>query len=141
MLWAPAAHAAPEDVANSISREVMSPFCPGVTLHDCPSDTSLALRSRIEAWAVDGWSRERIMNELEEQYGPSIRAVPGVGGSGLGAWLVPGLAVGLGGTLLYLLLQRWTHRHPAPAVSVGSGATFTERDRIESELQRLRDQT
>jgi len=42
LLAAPAA-AAPEDVANDISNEIMSPFCDGVTLHDCPSQEALDL--------------------------------------------------------------------------------------------------
>ena len=140
ILLAAAPHAAasgPEDLANDISSNVMSPFCPGVTLHDCPSDTALALREKIEGWAESGMNRAEIMAELEEQYGPEIRAVPQTSGSGLFAWILPlaGLlfAAGVG----VVLSKRWSSsRDAAPAVT--SSADPDERSRLESELRDLR---
>ena len=46
--------ATPEDVANEISEKIMSPYCPGVTLHDCASGAAVDLRSDIAGWAEDG---------------------------------------------------------------------------------------
>lgn len=102
------AQAAPEDIANKLSGEIMSPFCPGVTLHECPSQQAIDLRERIEAWAARGWNEERIMNELVAQYGEGIRAVPPSDGGGIIAWLLPG-AVALGGAAFAgILARRWT---------------------------------
>ena len=39
-LAGPVSAQSPEDLANDISQKVMSPFCPGVTLHDCPSQSA-----------------------------------------------------------------------------------------------------
>ena len=41
------AMAAPQDIANDISENIMSPYCPGVTLHDCPSDSAVGKRSSV----------------------------------------------------------------------------------------------
>lgn len=102
------ASAAPEDVANRISAEIMSPYCPGVTLHDCPSPEADALRERIRARAAAGWSDDRIMDELVAQYGDSIRAVPPADGGGIAAWLVPGLVALAGLGTAATLARRWT---------------------------------
>lgn len=137
---APSLAAAPEDVANDISNNIMSPFCPGVTLHDCPSDTALELRREIETWAESGMSRAEIMTELETQYGPEIRAVPQASGSGLFAWLLP-LAGVLAATAAGVVLsKRWAaDKQPVHAPSVA--ATSEERGRLERELRGLRDGT
>ena len=127
---------APEDVANDISSEIMSPFCPGVTLHDCASDAAVELRNRIEGWARDGWSRARIMDELVTEYGADIRATPPTSGSGLLAWVLPGLAIGAGLGLAWITARRWSaQREPAPGAPTGSAA---EQAQIEAELAVLR---
>jgi cytochrome c-type biogenesis protein CcmH len=132
-----AAYAAPEDVANSIAAEIMSPFCPGVTLENCPSDRAVALRARIESWAADGWDEERILTALEDQYGESIRALPSPSGSGLGAWLAPIGALAGGLVVAALLARRWTRARPARSVATVEIPPET-RTRLNDELDALR---
>jgi cytochrome c-type biogenesis protein CcmH len=131
------AAAAPEDVANQVAQEVMSPYCPGVTLHDCPSSSAQEMRTEITAWAEDGMTKDQILDRLEDEFGPSIRAVPRAEGSGLLAWLLPGVAVLGGGVTAVVLARRWANRAPAPApaavpASAEAGA------RLRAELDRLR---
>lgn len=128
--------AAPEDLANEVSQEVMSPFCAGVTLHDCPSQAALDLRDQIKTWAIDGWSKARILAELEDRFGPGIRATP-QDSEGIGAWALPvgALIVGLG--LLAWLARRWTHgrrKDEPPSVDAADHA------RVERELAALREE-
>lgn len=120
VLCAAPAQAAPEDVANRLSGEIMSPYCPGVTLHDCPSKEADALRERIRDWAAAGWSDDRIMNELVAQYGESIRALPPADGGGITAWVIPGLVAIVGAGFAGVLARRWTRAR--------------ERDRADEEL-------
>ncbi len=68
-LASPVSAQSPEDLANDISQKVMSPFCPGVTLHDCPSQSALDMRDRIEGYARSGMSEAAIMDRLEAEYG------------------------------------------------------------------------
>ena len=132
---APAAAAeSPQDVANSISEQIMSPFCPGVTLHDCPSDNAIQLRSQIARWATRGWSRDRIMTKLQAEY-TDIRAVPSDRGAALLVWLLPAGAVVAGGVLAAVLARRWT-RTPSPRPP--SGLDAHDRHRLEEELAVLR---
>lgn len=136
LLGAGPAQAAPDDVANDISSEIMSPFCDGVTLHECPSAEALSLRARIEEWVRSGWTRSRIMNRLEEQYGASIHALPPRSGTGLVAWVGPVIALGAGILLAVARARRWSRRaRPAPR---GPSPTVGERRRLERELAALR---
>jgi cytochrome c-type biogenesis protein CcmH/NrfF len=127
LLLAPPAAAGPEDVANDIASKVMSPFCPGVTLHDCPSAEAQDLRDRIERWARQGLSEDQILDSLEANYGVAIRSTPPAGDGGWVAWALPGTALALGLVLGWLLLRRWTN------------AAVRGRAREEESLERARE--
>lgn len=129
----PAMADTPKDRANRISQDIMSPFCPGVTLHDCPSDAAIDLRVKIESWARDGMSDSAIYDKLESEY-DSLRAVPG-GGLGVLAWVLPALAVLGGGIVAVRASKRWSER--ASATEPDELAP-EDRERIESELEILR---
>jgi cytochrome c-type biogenesis protein CcmH len=135
----PAARAAgPQDTANSISEQVMSPFCPGVTLHDCPSDNAIRLRSQIARWAAQGWSRQRIMTKLLAEYGPDIRAVPDEQGASLLVWLLPAVALVAGAGIAGMFARRWSERgsDPPPPRAIGP----VDRRRLEEELALVRNE-
>ena len=127
--------ASPQDVANSVSEQIMSPFCPGVTLHDCPSDNAAALRAQIARWAARGWSRDRIMTRLLSEY-TDIRAVPSDRGAGLIVWFLPAGALLAGAGIAWILTRRWTKsgNDPQPHAELGP----QERSRLEEELALVR---
>jgi cytochrome c-type biogenesis protein CcmH/NrfF len=123
----PAWAAEHEDVAARISKEVISPFCDGVTLHDCPSTEADELRREIAAWARSGMSEREILARLEREYG-AIRAVP----DNPVAWLPPGGVVIAGMALVVVLARRWARRSP-PTLAPHGVASET-RARIDAEL-------
>lgn len=131
MLGGGQALAAPEDVANEVSQEIMSPYCPGVTLHDCPSGAATDLRYRIATWAEDGWSKERILDHLEAEFGDVIRATPPSSGAGLIAWILPALAVLGGAIAVVFIVKTWSDRRNSPPPPPISGS---DRKRLETEL-------
>lgn len=139
LAFAAPAIAAPQDVANDISENIMSPFCPGVTLHDCPSDSAVALRDRITEWAEEGFTRAQIMDRLVTEYGETIRAQPPRSGSGLIAWVLPVVAVLVASAVAWRLLRRWAHEpEPIDGYDPGVHITAADRRRLDAELDRLR---
>jgi cytochrome c-type biogenesis protein CcmH len=139
-LASPASAQSPEDLANDISQKVMSPFCPGVTLHDCPSQSALDMRDRIEGFARSGMSEAAIMERLEAEYGEAIRAEPSSEGAGIVAWLLPALVALAGGALAVTLVRRWSARRAKPIAGEPSrvATSAAERQRLDAELGRLR---
>ena len=130
---------APEDIANAVAHEVMSPYCPGVTLHDCPSSSAQELRQRIETWARDGMTEDEIVDRLAAEFGDSIRAVPPAGGAGLLAWVLPALALAGGAAAAILLARRWARGRSAEAATVA--VPPEARARLRAELDRLRSES
>ncbi|CAN5532888.1 hypothetical protein BH24ACT26_BH24ACT26_22350 [soil metagenome] len=130
--------AGPSETATDIANNVMSPFCPGLTLHDCPSDAAGELRARIETWARRGQSREQIMTRLRDDYGPAIAATPAGEGAGIVAWLLPGAATALGAAIAWTLARRWSSRSPRAREHHATAASADERRRLEAELAELR---
>ena len=130
--------ASPQDVANDVADEIMSPYCDGVTLHDCVSPPAAELRGRILRWAQAGWSKDRIIDHLtsDDQWGDIIRAAPPAEGAGLLAWILPGLAVAAGLVAFLLVASTWSKRRasqaPPPPVSAA------DRSRLDQELARAR---
>lgn len=134
------ASAGPDDVANSVSRKVMSPFCPGLTLHDCPSDAAADLREEIAGWADDGMSEEQIIDRLEGEFGAGILATPPTEGSGLVAWLLPIVGLLAAISIGVLLAKRWAKASTGAAGTTTEAVDPIERARLEAELREIRDQ-
>lgn len=134
VLAAPAA-ASPEDIANDIAGEVMSPYCEGVTLHDCPSGAAIALRERIKSKLEGGMSKAEVLDWLESEYGPTILAAPPAEGGGLFAYLLPIVALLAGAVVATLLIRRWAARPPPDEPE---GVSVEERERLDAELAAFR---
>ena len=133
LLLAAPALASSEDIANDVSHNVMSPYCEGVTLHDCPSQEALELRARIATWADQGLTKSQIIDRLVDEFGPQIRAVPEVGGTGLFAWVLPGLGLAIGISLAVILARRFSRRTPPPTTT--DQITAEQRARLDAELE------
>jgi cytochrome c-type biogenesis protein CcmH/NrfF len=119
---------AQEEWSPEVWHDVMSPYCPGRTLADCPSPQAQELR----AWIADQESQGRSRVEVEEQlyrlYGDVILSAPRAEGWGLAAYLVPVGAFVAGGLMLVVFLRRQGGAVPAePSGAVPAGDPELER--------------
>lgn len=103
-----AANPAVEREAQTIFGEVMSPFCPGRLLSDCPSSQAAELRNDIRGKLASGVKEEQILDELYSVYHDEIRAAPPRYGFGMVAWLAPFgfLLIGIALWAVYMRRQR-----------------------------------
>ncbi len=62
--------------AASIARQTMSPFCPGRTLDDCPSEYASEWRRDIRAMVAKGMTAAEIQDELEKRVGGNLSGIP-----------------------------------------------------------------
>lgn len=92
---------------GALYRDVMSPYCPGLTLASCPSPQADSLRKAIAVRFNEGESTDSIMTSLVAHYGPSVRGTPTLEGFGSAAFIAPILVLVGGG----LVIMRWLRRN------------------------------
>lgn len=109
LLTTPAlAQAEPEGWAYDLSGELMSPFCPGRTLADCPSQAAKSLVLWVVMQEAAGRTRADVEEELYARYGEVMRPAPRAEGIGLTAYVIPALVFAAGGLLVGFFLMRQT---------------------------------
>lgn len=124
------AHAVdPAGWAYELQNDLMSPFCPGRTLADCPSPAAESMRMWIVVQEAAGRSRADVEAELFARYGDQIRPAPRAEGVGLAAYLVPVAAFGAGGLLVGVFLRRTT-RASAQVAAPAAAPADPELERI-----------
>jgi len=118
-LFATSAAAQTEDALSRNAREifetVLSPYCPGRTISNCPSPQADELRADIRQQLAAGESPEEVKEDLYEVFGDELRTVPRAAGFGLLAWVVPGLAFLVGGWAILAWARRTRDLRPAAA--------------------------
>ena len=62
--------------ANEMYDQIMSPFCPGRTLANCPSPQAAAMRERVKQQLAAGMSQDEIVDSLYGIYGEIILGAP-----------------------------------------------------------------
>ena len=107
-----------EGWAYDLANQIMSPYCPGRTLAECPSPQADTLRMWLIVQEAAGRDRAEVEAELIERFGDTILAAPRPEGFGLAAYLVPVLVFLAGGVLVGALLRSYTRMRPLPATGV-----------------------
>jgi cytochrome c-type biogenesis protein CcmH/NrfF len=152
---------------ETVEGRVMSTWCPGLTLAECPSAQAAVLRQRIAARVAEGWTNRRIDAWLVGDYGEGVLGRP----RSAAAFLVPAAAVLLGGLAVALVVRGrpgdTSSSSPVPApgsvpasgpagagagpggtgtggagaapagAGAGAGASDAERKRLEADLRRF----
>lgn len=98
----------PEGWAYKMAAEMLSPFCPGRTLAECPSPNAESLRLWIIMQEAAGRTQTDVEEELYARYGDDIRSAPRAEGIGLTAYALPIVAFVGGGGFLAWFLRRNT---------------------------------
>ena len=121
-----------ESQTHEISGMVMSPYCPGRSLNDCPSSSATDLRGQISTMLEAGKSKEQVLDELYNRFGNEIRAMPKKEGFGLVAWVSPFIFVFLGLTVLFIWLKK--HKPQTQTAEKKLDISSEMKKRIEEEV-------
>jgi cytochrome c-type biogenesis protein CcmH/NrfF len=119
--------------SEQLAHELMSPYCPGRSLTECPSPQATELRLWIQAQERAGVPREQVETRLFEQFGDQLRHGPRAEGWGLWAYLVPAAALAAGAVLVFVFLRRQGRSAPAPPAAAPRRDPELER-RLDEEL-------
>ena len=115
-VWAQPRDAAVD--AQTIFTSVMSPYCPGRLLADCPSPAAFELRADILRRLESGETAADIERDLYRTFGDAIRAVPPARGWGRVLAIAPAIVLVLSAAaLLWFIAHNRGHDEPpvAPA--------------------------
>jgi cytochrome c-type biogenesis protein CcmH/NrfF len=131
-----AADAPPKQWHYDLWNGLMSPFCPGRSLLDCPSPQAAELRAWIAEQEAAGRRREDVEEQLYQQFGDVILQAPKATGFGLAAYVIPAVGVVLGAFVLVLFLRRQTAAaRQAPKLPLAPPDPELDR-RIDEEMRR-----
>ena len=143
--------AAPSDAeldkrSYQLYQQVLSPFCAGRSLNDCPSskahDLKLQMRQRLAA----GDSDEVILADFLKEFGEKYRAVPEYSGFGLFAWWMPIAFLALGAIVALRLAISKRGKEAMPGKELRDSSEISGPERavseelrreIEAELRRI----
>ena len=105
-----------DDEVNRIAKQLYCPVCESTPLDVCPTEACRQWRDLIRSMLADGKSEEEIKQYFVTQYGVRVLDEPP---NRLLTYLVPGVAILLGGLLLLRGFQMWMK-------PVGSGTAALE---------------
>ena len=116
-----------EERAQRIYSGVMCPQCAGQTIDESNAPIAEAMRTAIRAQLRDGAADDTIVDSLVQSYGEGILASPPTRGFSLLAWLIPPLALLLGGAIVAFAIRNMRGRPVAEpaAATVGGGVAGT----------------
>ncbi len=96
------------DWAYGLAHELMSPYCPGRTLAECPSPQAGELRFWILNQAAAGANEQEVREMLAQRYGDVLLAAPRAEGWGLSAYAVPIACLVVGLPIALYAIRRLT---------------------------------
>jgi cytochrome c-type biogenesis protein CcmH len=93
-----------DDEVNRIAKQLYCPVCESTPLDVCPTEACRQWRDLIRTMLADGKSEEEIKQYFVTQYGVRVLDEPP---NRVLTYLVPGVAILLGGLLLLRGFQMW----------------------------------
>lgn len=91
--------------AQQLFGELMSPYCPGLTIATCPSPGADSLRQDIRGRLDRGETPRVIRASYVSDWGERILGAPPLRRWGVALWVMPGVLLGLGAVGLTLWLR------------------------------------
>jgi cytochrome c-type biogenesis protein CcmH len=111
----------------------------GLTVHSCnhlQCGFAVPAKQEIAQQVSQGKGREEIVATFLARYGEKVLSAPTTSGFNLAAWIIPFLAVIVGGVLIGIVSLRWARRRPQkePRQPTTLEEANQYRDRLKEEL-------
>jgi cytochrome c-type biogenesis protein CcmH/NrfF len=125
--------------ATDMYQQVLSPFCPGRSLNDCPSSKAQELKTDMLVKLQSGVAEQEVLEGVFAKFGDQYRAIPKGEGFGRLVWLVPGLFVFIGLAFAYYVsTRRAVSPSPVSGIAATARAISTEEEaELSRELENL----
>jgi len=121
--------------ARRISGQLMSPFCPGRTLNECPSPSAAEWREDIREWVGEGVSAPEIRRRLEERAPEAdLTGDPGAGSAVSPLLWIALVALAIPAAILLPLARKRRREDVATKEDGQSGGEPEARDDLDARL-------
>lgn len=121
---------------NKVARQLMAPCCWSETADVHNSSAAQEVKAQIREALQGGFSEKQILDGMVAAYGERILAKPKATGFNLLAWILPGLALMIGGVVAWRFLAHSRMKtSPQPAQKIHIDENYEQR--IEHELEEL----
>jgi cytochrome c-type biogenesis protein CcmH len=128
-----------DDEVNRVAKQMYCPVCENIPLDVCPTEACRQWRQTIREKLALGWDERQVKEYFVTQYGERVLAEPTARGLTVLVWVLPPLAVAVGGFFLWRFLRANT-RAAAPAVAAPAEEAPKDdyQARLEAELRERR---
>ncbi len=123
----------PLEEVQKIASQLMAPCCWSGTADAHTSQIAYDMRTQIRTALAQGKSKEEILQAYVEMYGERILAKPSKTGFNLLAWLLPFVALVVGGFVMWRFLHRNTEPARTPVTIKDANDPYLQR--VEKELK------
>lgn len=124
---------------HEIGSLIRCPVCQGMSIADSPSEMAVNMKGQVRELVARGYTEEQILKYFELSYGQFVLLKPKFEGVNRMVWLLPVIALLLGGAILFMKLRRL--EHPAET-KAADGAVSESQDAAVSDdpyLARVRE--
>jgi len=128
-----------DDDVNAVAKQLYCPVCENIPLDVCPTQACAQWRELIREKLASGWSEEQIKMYFVQQYGDRVLATPPARGLNWLVYVIPPLAILVGGYILFRAFKAW--KQPVPQnMAAETGSPDVAPDdyvaRLEEELKK-----
>lgn len=109
-----------QERVDAVSATIRCPTCQGLSIKDSPSILADGSRKIVAEQVGQGRTPDQIRQYFVERYGAFVLLSPDTGGPGLLVWLLPVLAVSVGGLWAWRWLRREPPGRPLPVTPAGA---------------------
>lgn len=99
-----------EAMTTALASELRCPVCQGNSIQDSPSELAQQMRDLIRDQLRAGKTPDEVRAYFVDKYGEWILLAPKAQGLNLIVYIVPFVAILLGGFVVWRTVQKWTHQ-------------------------------
>lgn len=128
-----------DDEVLAIAKKLYCPVCPNTPLDVCETQACQDWRAQIKDELTAGWSEKQILDYFVAQYGERVLAEPQRRGFTSLVWMLPIIALLLGGAIVWQVLKNWraSRAAPLPAETIVPEVSPETLAQIEKELKEM----
>ena len=111
-----------ESRVREVAATLRCPVCQNLSIQDSPSQLAQDMRKVVRERLAAGETPEQVRRYFVSRYGEWVLLKPRASGVNLSVWLLPLVMLLLGGTVIWVAVQRWVERGtrgsaPAPGAA------------------------